>query len=136
MPEHIYSKVEEGKLLHIVNRLTDVTEKRINVSPDEMFLQVGTMKLQENDTFKPHRHIKCDRHTTVTQESWIVIKGRVKATLYDLNDKVIAEPVLEPGDCSITFFGGHTYTALSEDTLVYEYKTGPYMGVEKDKVFI
>ena len=133
---HIYSNVKPKELLHIVNRLSDVTQKRTNISPDEMFLQVGSMKLTTNDTFKPHKHIPLERLTTRTQESWIVIKGRVKATLYDLDDTIITEPILESGDCSITFNGGHTYTALDKETLVYEYKTGPYMGVEKDKIFI
>ena len=31
---------------------------------------------------------------------------------------------------------GHTYTILEDDTVVYEYKTGPYTGVENDKVFL
>jgi len=40
------------------------------------------------------------------------------------------------GDCSITFCGGHNYMCLEDDTLIYEAKTGPYLGVEKDKTFI
>jgi hypothetical protein len=49
---------------------------------------------------------------------------------------VITEEILEPGDISLTLHGGHNYVALEEDTLVYEFKTGPYLGQEKDKVFI
>jgi hypothetical protein len=41
-----------------------------------------------------------------------------------------------PGDCSITFFGGHNYLSLEPDTCVVEAKSGPYFGQEKDKVFI
>jgi hypothetical protein len=36
----------------------------------------------------------------------------------------------------ITLEGAHTYTILENDTLVYEYKTGPYEGQELDKQFI
>ena len=36
----------------------------------------------------------------------------------------------------MTFQGGHTYEILEDDTIVYEYKTGPYKGQENDKVFI
>ena len=32
--------------------------------------------------------------------------------------------------------GGHTYEILESDTLVYEYKTGPYEGQKLDKEFI
>ena len=66
----------------------------------------------------------------------MVISGMVKAFLYDIDDTIIAEPILGPGDCSITFRGGHTYQSLADNTLVYEYKTGPYMGIEKDKAMI
>ena len=72
----------------------------------------------------------------MTQESWVVIKGRVKVYLFDINDSVMETPILEPGDCSITLRGGHTYESLEEGTIVYEYKTGPYLGQKKDKVFI
>ena len=54
----------------------------------------------------------------------------------DLNDELLDEPIINEGDCSVTLYGGHTYTALTDDTLVYEYKTGPYKGVELDKVMI
>ena len=72
----------------------------------------------------------------MAQESWVVIKGSVKAILYDLDDTIIAEELLEPGDISITLRGGHNYYCMTDDTLVYEYKTGPYYGQEKDKQFI
>ena len=52
------------------------------------------------------------------------------------NARKIAEPVLKPGDASFTLEGAHTYTILEDDTLVYEYKTGPYEGQAMDKTFI
>ena len=44
--------------------------------------------------------------------------------------------MIKQGDCSMTFEGGHTYTILEDDTVVYEYKTGPYQGQKMDKVFL
>ena len=49
---------------------------------------------------------------------------------------VIGDEIIKTGDCSITFEGGHTYTILEDDTIVYEYKTGPYYGQKLDKAFI
>ena len=92
--------------------------------------------MQKGQTFKAHKHIFHEKTTNIAQESWIVIKGSVKCIFYDLDDTIIAEPVLFPGDCSMTFQGGHTYLILEDDTVVYEYKTGPYQGQEKDKVFL
>jgi len=53
-----------------------------------------------------------------------------------LDDTIIATPILYPGDASFTLEGGHTYEILEDNTLVYEYKTGPYEGQALDKKFI
>ena len=132
----IYSKVNPEKLLHIVLRKHDVKKERMNIIEDEHFLQLAAMLLPAGKTFKPHKHIYHQKTTTIAQESWVVIEGSVKAYLYDLDDVVIETPVLESGDVSITLYGGHTYEILEEDTLVYEYKTGPYLGQQFDKVFL
>ena len=55
--------------------------------------------------------------------------------MYDTDRTLLKEEVIRKGDCSMTFEGGHTYEILEDDTIVYEYKTGPYMGVENDKFF-
>lgn len=133
----ITSKVKPGTLLHMIGRCAEVTPNRAdNSTPSEQFLQVSAFSMSKDKTFKPHKHITQVRTTDIAQESWIVVKGSVEAILYDLDDTIIERVVLTPGDCSITFRGGHNYKSLEEDTLVYEYKTGPYQGQEKDKVFI
>ena len=134
--EKIFSKVNPSKLLHMINCRSNITANRCDISPPKEFLQVSCFSLPKDKTFKAHYHVPLERHTTITQESWIVIQGKIKAILYDLDNTIIAELVLEPGDCSITFYGGHNYICMEEDTLVYEYKTGPYMGQAKDKEFI
>ena len=132
----IYSKVEPTTLLHIINRLNEI-DGRTDIAPENQFLQLATLKMEKGKTFKPHKHIwKSGEEKCIAQESWVVIKGSVECIFYDLDDKVISTPILYPGDCSMTFQGGHNYEILEEDTVVYEYKTGPYKGVENDKEFI
>lgn len=133
--EKITSRSNPGVLLHIIHRLADTTV-RSNIVPDEEYLQVACLKFPVGQTFKAHKHIYHDRLTKIPQESWVVLSGRVRAILYDLDDTIIAEPVLEAGDCSITLRGGHNYVILDEGTVVYEFKTGPYLGIELDKTFI
>jgi len=133
--EKIYSKVEPNTLLHLVNRLNDITS-RTNIAPEEEFLQLASLKMNKGQTFKAHKHIILDKVTNIAQESWVVISGSVKCIFYDLDDTIIAEPILYPGDCSMTFRGGHNYLIMEDDTIVYEYKTGPYFGQEMDKVFL
>ena len=135
--EKIYSKVEEGKLLHIINRLSEI-EKRTEIVPENNFIQCATLKMENGKTFPPHKHITKQRtyDAQIAQESWVVIKGSVKCKFYDIDDTLITEPVLYPGDASFTLYGGHTYEILEDDTIVYEYKTGPYEGQKLDKVFL
>jgi hypothetical protein len=135
--EKIYSKVEEGKLLHIINRLAEI-EGRTEVVPENNFIQCATLRMVNGKTFPPHKHITKDRHYThqIAQESWIVVKGRVRCKFYDIDNTLISTPVLGPGDASFTLYGGHTYEILEDDTIVYEYKTGPYEGQKLDKTFI
>ncbi len=134
----IYSKVEPNTLLHIIHRKEDFVNSREDIIPAENFLQLATLRMENKKTFRPHKHIwkQPDSEQIIAQESWVVISGKVKCLFYDLDDTLLASPVLEPGDCSITLQGGHTYEILSDDTLVYEYKTGPYRGQENDKVFL
>ena len=135
--ERFYSKVEPGALLHIVLRKEDIQSGREDVIPEENFIQCSTLRMEAGKTFRPHRHIWKNRTgAVIAQESWVVIQGRVKCTLYDLDNTILAEPILEAGDASFTLEGGHTYTILEEDTIVYEYKTGPYEGQLFDKEFI
>ena len=132
-----YSNIEKDKLLHIVNRLKDI-EDRIDIVPSENFIQCAALKMEKDKTFKPHRHIKKERHykEQIAQESWVVIKGSVKCILYDLDNAILATPVLRAGDASFTLEGGHTYEILEDNTIVYEYKTGPYEGQQFDKRFL
>jgi hypothetical protein len=135
--EKIYSKVDPSKLLHIINRLDEI-EGRTEVVPEDNFIQCATLKMPNGKTFKPHKHITKDRRypEQIAQESWVVIKGSVKCIFYDIDDQIISTPILYPGDASFTLYGGHTYEILEEDTIVYEYKTGPYEGQSLDKTFL
>ena len=135
--EKIYSKIEPNKLLHIINRLSEI-KGRTEVVPENNFIQCATLKMEKGKTFSPHKHNIKDRryHHQIAQESWVVIQGSVKCILYDINDNIIATPILKVGDASYTLYGGHTYEILEENTIVYEYKTGPYEGQKIDKTFI
>jgi len=134
--EKYYSKVEKDKLLHVVTRLGEIVN-RTEIIPKDNFIQCASLKMNKGKTFRPHEHIKKKRayNDQIAQESWIVIKGRVRCVFYDLDHEVLSTPILESGDASFTLEGGHTYEILEDDTIVYEYKTGPYEGVEFDKKF-
>ena len=117
----IYSKKEPDKLLHMVYRFDDIALKaemsRDDIIPEEHFLQLSSIKLNKNQTFRPHQHIwkESTKKEVIAQESWVVLQGKVKCTFYDLDGKVIDEPILEIGDCSITL-EAVSYTHLTLPT--------------------
>lgn len=135
--EKYYSNIDPDVLLHIVIRKEDFIDGRQEIIPTENFLQCCTLNLPAGHTFKPHRHIwKQSDQLVIAQESWIVLSGKVRVKFYDLNDVLLADPVLNAGDASFTLQGGHNYVILEENSKILEYKTGPYRGQKMDKVFI
>jgi len=135
--EKIYSKIDSTKLLHVIVRKENLTPGRVEVINEDQFIQCALLNMEKGKTFKPHKHIWKERtRNVIAQESWIVIQGSVKCIFYDIDDQILATPILYPGDASFTLDGGHNYEILENDTLVYEYKTGPYEGQQLDKQFI
>jgi len=139
--EKIYSKVEPDRLLHIIHKSDEFHSieeghRQDIVGPDE-FLQLSSMNMKKGHTFEPHQHIwKDGEDKVIAQESWVVVKGSVECNFYDTDGTLLGKPILKQGDCSVTLGGGHTYLILEDDTLVYEYKTGPYRGQKLDKIML
>jgi len=136
MRDEIRSKVEPGRLLHILFRRSGITDGRQDIVDPSEGLQVAAMRLKAGRTFRPHLHAPRARTIPVTQECWVVISGVVGVSYYDLNGEWLTSAELTAGDVTITLAGGHTYECLSEDAEVIECKTGPYTGTEGDKEFI
>lgn len=126
-------------LLCILIKNGDVVGDRVDVSPREEFLQMSYQSIPEGKRFRAHKHLNQTRPAKlnyVPQEAWVVLSGKVEFVLFDIDDSPCDVFDLTAGDCVITFRGGHQYTALADDTRIYEFKTGPYQGVEFDKRFI
>mgnify|MGYP003326374843 CR=1 FL=1 len=122
----LYSKVEPDKLLHIIHKVDEFYTiedgHRRDLVGDDSFIQLSAMNMKKGHTFRPHQHIwKPGEVECIAQESWVVIEGSVKVIMYDLDDTIIETPILYPGDCSMTFQGGHTYKILEEDTIAVSY---------------
>jgi cupin fold WbuC family metalloprotein len=130
----IYSKIED-KLLHMVYLKSEFEEGRTQLVNDDNFIQCAFLRLEKGHTFLPHQHIWKDPafDKVIAQESWVVIRGSAKVFFYDTDGELLETHTLNEGDSSFTLEGGHTYEILEDDTLVYEYKTGPYEGQKRDK---
>ncbi|HUN55883.1 MAG TPA: hypothetical protein VMU29_12065 [Smithella sp.] len=133
----IVSKVT-GETLHIILPAGAASKlKRVDIIDPENPLQCAALSLKDGESFKAHYHIPKSQHLNFpAQESWHVVKGKVLATFYDVDNTVLDYVILHKGDTSFTLKGGHNYKCLSKKASVLEFKTGPYKGQENDKVFI
>jgi hypothetical protein len=132
----IYSIVNKKKLIASVISKSEISSYRQDLCPDSEFIQISARKFDELIEVPAHKHFKIDRKTDRTQEAWIIIEGKVKAEIFDLDDRLIAEQVLTAGDCIVLFRGGHSLKVIDKNTIMYETKNGPYFGKQNDKTNI
>ena len=135
MPINIYSKVDEKLLLLSINRKSEISDERIDICPENKYLQISTKKLKKDTKFKPHKHNILERNLDNTHECWIVLEGSIKGTFYDLNNELIYETILKTGDCAVVYNAGHSLEVVEDNTILYEVKNGPYYGQQKDKTY-
>jgi hypothetical protein len=136
MMEKIYSKINKNKLILALMRYSDISDYRLDLSPDEEYLQISGRKLKKGLKVKAHKHIPFQRKTEITQEAWIVFEGCLRGIFYDLDDSFLYETKLKSGDVIVLFRGGHSLEVLDKNTIFYEFKTGPYYGLDSDKEYI
>lgn len=135
----VFSRSKNKKLLHLVyNTNLKLKKKRLDLCKEFEFIQCALIDLNKGETFRPHKHIwkKPRFKKTIAQESWVVLRGKVLFYAYDIDGKLLKKIILHKGSFSITFEGGHNYIGLAKNSKIIEYKTGPYEGVKRDKVFL
>jgi hypothetical protein len=131
----VYSKISPATLLAVVFSPGGISS-RMDLTTSTSILQVAAIPLPRNTRVSPHKHNPLIRETVGTAEAWVVITGKVLIDIYDLDETLVGSWTLDPGSLATTFMGGHGLTSLQSDTLVYEFKNGPYWGPDVDKVQI
>jgi len=128
-------KSEDGKIIAVVIR-RDFQKEGVNfVSKEDFPLQLGISNYKKEDKVKPHSHIRQEIRINKLQEVVHIDSGRVVANLYDMNSRIIKSVELATGDTIFLIDGGHGFEML-EDTKIIEVKQGPYLGRDKDKIYI
>ena len=131
MIHQIYSNIDPQLLIATV--ITNFGEAgRHDASTVDEILQVSALSLAKNKVVKSHLHKPIVRGTIGTQEAWIVISGKIRAEIFDINKDKISENILMSGDCVVLYRGGHSMQVLEDGTRIYEVKNGPYLGAEND----
>ena len=127
-------KIEHnGKIIAIIYKDDDWVEGLNFITPNSLFVQVGSWWYQKGKKLESHIHNEFNRVSTRTQEMTYVKKGSIRVLLYDEDHNYIEDYILSEGDTAVFAYGGHGYEILEDDTQVIEAKNGPFIDVDTDK---
>ena len=73
---------QDGKIISIIYRDKDWVKGLNFITPDDLFVQVGSWWYDKGRKLASHIHKDFDRNATRTQETIYVKKGSVKVLLY------------------------------------------------------
>ena len=122
-----------GKIISIIYRDSDWIKGLNFVTPDELFVQVGSWWYDKGKKLDSHIHKELDRNATRTQETIYVKQGSVKVLLFTEEEEFFKDYILRKGDLAVFGYGGHGYEILEDDTQIIESKNGPFVSVDSDK---
>jgi len=103
------------------------------ITEDKDLIQAGCWSYGRGTRLQPHIHNLMPRQATKTQEALLIKSGRLAAYIFNEDLKLIRRLELGAGDLLVLLNGGHGYEILEDDTLVFEFKNGPYPGAEADR---
>jgi len=123
----------DGQIISIIYRDKNWTKGLNFITPDDLFVQVGSWWYDKGKKLDSHIHKEFDRITTRTQETIYVKQGSVKVLLFTEDEEFFQDYILRQGDLAVFCYGGHGYEILEDDTQIIESKNGPFVSVDKDK---
>lgn len=124
---------KDDKVLARLVKAEDWNEGLGFYSNDDEVIQVGTWQYDSGKALMKHIHNEVDRTITRTNEVLYVVSGKVKAFVYDLEENLVEELMVDEGDTLILLDCGHGYEIMADKTKVIEIKNGPYLGAETDR---
>jgi len=122
-----------GKLISIIYREHDWVKGLNFLTPDELFIQVGSWWYDKGTKLDSHIHKEFDRTANRTQETIYVKQGSVRVLLFKEDESFLQDIELKQGDLAILVNGGHGYEILEDNTQIIESKNGPFISVSQDK---
>lgn len=123
----------DGNIVTIIYRENDWVEGLRFITPENLFIQVGSWYYEKGKKLTSHIHKVFQRVSDRTHEMTYVKKGSMRVLLYDENKNFLQDFILSEGDLAVYAYGGHGYEILEEGTQIIEVKNGPYIDVDTDK---
>lgn len=104
------------------------------LTPDDFAQQMGMIVYRAGESITPHVHVPVERTIMGTTECIVVREGRCEIDIYNSQRAFIASRVLEEGAIILLLGGGHGFRMI-EDTVLFEVKQGPYVGMRDKERF-
>jgi len=136
MKDIYYEKIEKNGVVFAeiiyANSSTPITKF---VSDDKQSLQFGLLAHEAGFIEAPHYHKPIKRVINNLEQMFVVQRGKIKITFFDLNDgnKAFRNVILNVGDAINLVDGGHSLEVL-ESMQCISVKQGPFMGDANDKI--
>jgi hypothetical protein len=97
------------------------------MTPDTFGQQMGMIVYKAGEAITPHVHLPVTRTVEGTTECVIVRSGRCEIDIFDSGRNHVATRALKTGDIILLLGGGHGFR-MTDDTVLFEVKQGPYVG--------
>lgn len=132
----ILERVErDGTIFAEVIRADARVEVTRFFSPPESSFQFGLLAHEAGFSEAAHYHHPFTRSINDLQQMFVMQRGRVVIELYTDEGTKFREIELGPGDAIVLMHGVHGLRVL-EDFQAISVKQGPFLGTEKDKIFV
>lgn len=132
--EQVEEVVAEGRPLAYLIRAEATAPETLFVTPPDLPQQAGFVVYGAGQEVPRHSHPPVERRIVGTSEVLVVRRGRCELEIYDERRELVAKRNIAAGDIVVLVGGGHCLRML-EDTILLEFKQGPYMGPDDKERF-
>ena len=108
---------------------------RTNLTEPSQIIQTSLINMTRFQSVPRHEHLPIERYTTGTGEGWLVLNGSFEVEIFDIDQTSLGRYLLKKFDVILMFNGGHSLYATKKNSVIFEFKNGPFKGSDSDKIY-
>jgi mannose-6-phosphate isomerase-like protein (cupin superfamily) len=124
----------KDKVLAYIIRAEMLPDKTTFITPPDLNFQAGFVVYPAGTEIGRHIHRSLERQIVGTSEVLLIRKGSCIIDIYNDDREKVASVELRTGDVVLVVGGAHGFSML-EDTVFFEIKQGPYLGIDEKEHF-